>query len=90
MTTGMGMNTTGIAKSMDPVKKVKRRSPYSHYNRTVYSGLGTGSYGMGYGRPEGYYNRYVKSPDYQRKFGSIDKKYPRKSIYFNLYEIRRF
>ena len=76
---------TGIetAKSMDPVKKVKRRSPFSNYNRTVYAGLGTGSFGMGYGNTGGYYNRYVKSPDYQRKYGhSIEKKYPNKSKYY--------
>jgi hypothetical protein len=70
----------GMAKSMDPVKKVKRRSAYSQYNRTVYSGLGTGSFGMGYGNTGGYYNRYVKSPEYQRTYGkSVEKQNPKKS-----------
>ena len=75
-----------MTKSMDPAKRVKRRSPYSHYNRTVYSGLGTGSFGMGYGNSgSGYYNRYVKSPEYQRKYGSKDKPYAHscKRIFIN-------
>jgi hypothetical protein len=62
-----------MTKSMGPAKSVKRRSPYSHYNRTVYAGLGTGSFGMGYGNTGGgYYNRYIKSPEYKRKYGSKD------------------
>lgn len=68
-----------MAKSMEPAKKVKRRSPFSHYNRTVYAGLGTGSFGTGYGNTEGYYNRYMKSPEYQRKYGSSEKRRPRPS-----------
>ena len=79
------MTSSGLpmTKSMEPAKKVKRRSPFSHYNRTVYSGLGTGSFGMGYGNKEGYYNRYVKSPEYQRKYGSKDKNYMRPSKIYN-------
>lgn len=72
-----------MAKSMGPMKKVKRRSPYSHYNRTVYAGLGTGSFGMGYGNNGGYYNRYVKSPEYRRKYGkSVDRPTGKKSRFF--------
>lgn len=71
-------NAGQMAKSNGPSKTVKRRSPYSHYNRTVYSGLGTGSFGLGYGYGGGYYNRYMKSPEYQKRYGSKDPLQERK------------
>lgn len=59
-----------MTKSTDVGKNVRRKSPYNKYNQEVYAGLGTGSFGMGYNYGGGgYFDRYTKSPEYQKKFG---------------------
>ena len=66
---GVSNNSNPMTKSTDIGKKVRRKSPFNKYNQQVYAGLGTGSYGMGYNYNGGYYDRYTKSPDYQKKYG---------------------